>query len=51
MFLGAMKENIPEQRYSTSQGIIITPTMIDSGFVVAAKRDTDISIVENADDT
>jgi len=46
-----MKENIPEQLYSTSQGLIMIPTVINAGFVVAAKRGKGISIVENADGT
>lgn len=48
---GEMKENIPEQLYSTSEGIIIIPKMINAGFVVAGKRGKGISIVKNADGT
>lgn len=48
---GAMKENIPEQLYSTSKEIIIIPKMINAGFVVADKRGKGISIVKNADGT
>ena len=46
---GEMKEKIPEQLYSTTEGIIIIPKMINAGFVVAAKRGKGIAIVKNAD--
>lgn len=46
-----MKESIPKELLSVTQGIIVVPKLINAGFVVGAKRGKGIAMVKRADGT
>ena len=48
---GKMKESIPAELISVTQGIIIVPKLINAGFVVGAKRGRGLAMVKKDDGT
>jgi lipid-binding SYLF domain-containing protein len=44
-----LKEKIPEELFSITQGIIIVPNMINAGLGIAGKRGKGIAVVKNSD--
>jgi lipid-binding SYLF domain-containing protein len=44
-----MKENIPQQLFEITEGIIVIPKLINAGFVLAGKRGKGVAMVKLAD--
>ena len=44
-----LKENIPQQLFEITEGIVIVPKLINAGLGVAGKRGTGVAVVKNAD--
>ncbi len=46
-----LKENIPQQLFEITEGIVIVPRLINAGVGVAGRRGTGVAVIKNADGT